>query len=104
VVGSRGLESLADGELCVVAGLAVARQHPVTAKGTVFLLLEDEAGFINVIVPPRVYERSREVVNHSAFLVVEGRFERDDRVLNVVARRFRRLDVRPIRHRSRDFR
>ncbi len=104
VVDSRRLRTLEDDEPCVVAGLVVARQHPATAKGTVFVLLEDEHGFTNVIVPARLYERSRETVNHSPFLLVEGRFERDGRVLNVVGRRFRRLDARPIAHRSRDFR
>ena len=104
VVDSRGLERLEDGERCVVAGLVVARQHPATAKGTVFVLLEDEHGFINVIVPARLYERNREAVNYSPFLLVEGIFERDGRVMNIVGRRFRRLDARPIVHRSRDFR
>lgn len=104
VTGSRGLESLVDGERCLVAGLVVARQHPATSKGTVFVLLEDEWGFINVIVPPRLYLEYREVVNHSPFLLVEGHFERDGRVLNLVGRRFRKLDVKPIAHRSRDFR
>ena len=104
VIDSRGLERLEDGARCVVAGLAVARQHPMTAKGTVFVLLEDEHGFINVIVPARLFERNREVVSHSPFLLVEGTFERDGRVRNIVGRRFRRLDARPIAHRSRDFR
>ena len=104
VIDSRGLERLEDGARCVVAGLAVARQHPMTAKGTVFVLLEDEHGFINVIVPARLFERNREVVSHSPFLLVEGTFERDGRVRNIVGRRFRRLDARPIVHRSRDFR
>jgi error-prone DNA polymerase len=104
VTGSRGLEELADGERCVVAGLVVTRQHPATSKGTVFVLLEDEGGFINVIVPSRLYHENRETVNHSPFLLVEGRFERDGRVLNLVGRRFRRLSAAPIAYRSRDFR
>jgi error-prone DNA polymerase len=103
VTGSRGLESLRDGERCVVAGLVVARQHPATSKGTVFILLEDEDGFVNVIVPPRLYLENREIVNHSPFLLVEGRFERDGRVLNVVGARFRRLEAGAIVYRSRDF-
>jgi error-prone DNA polymerase len=75
----------------VVAGLVVARQHPATAKGTVFILMEDEHGFINVIVPPPVYDAFREVIHHSPFLLIQGRFERDDQVMNVVAQRFREL-------------
>lgn len=104
VVGSRALGAFSDGARCVVAGLVVARQHPQTANGTVFLLLEDEHGFTNVIVPSWLYRSNREVINHSPFLVVEGRVDRDGAVLNVVGRRFRRLDVRPLAHRSRDFR
>src|SRR5690606_3016903 len=96
VTSSRGLETLTDGERCLVAGLVVARQHPATAKGTVFVLLEDEWGFINVIVPPRLYLEHREIVNGSPFLLVEGRFERDGQVMNVVGRRFRKLIARPI--------
>jgi len=104
VTSSRGLETLTDGERCLVAGLVVARQHPATAKGTVFVLLEDEWGFINVIVPPRLYLEHREIVNGSPFLLVEGRFERDGQVMNVVGRRFRKLIARPISYRSRDYR
>jgi error-prone DNA polymerase len=104
VVGSRALGTFADGARCVVAGLVVARQHPQTARGTVFLLLEDEHGFVNVIVPSWLYGPNREVINHSPFLVVEGKVDRDGAVLNVVGRRFMRLDARPLAHRSRDFR
>lgn len=103
ILGAGRLDELEDGDPCTVAGLVVARQHPATAKGTVFLLLEDEAGFINVIVPARLYERTREIVNHAAFLVVEGRFEADDAVRNVVGFRFRELPARPITYRSKDF-
>jgi DNA polymerase III alpha subunit len=85
---------LADRAPVVVAGLVVARQHPATARGTVFLLLEDEHGFINVIVPPPVYQQYREAIHHSPFLLVQGRLERDERVLNVVASRFRELNAR----------
>ena len=94
------------GEVIVVAGLVVARQHPETAKGTVFMLLEDEFGTINVIVNRDVFARNREVARYSPFLVIEGRFEREDRVMNVIARRFRELHVGApgeVSWRSRDF-
>jgi len=104
VTPSDGLSALRSGANVVVAGLVVTRQHPETAKGTVFVLLEDEAGFVNVIVPARTYERNREVVKFSPFLIVEGVLEKDDRVVNVVGKRFRRLPARPIAYRSRDFR
>ncbi len=104
VTSSRGLPGLADGARTVVAGLVVARQHPETAKGTVFVLLEDEFGFLNIIVPARTFEQNRETVKFSPFLVVEGRLERDGRALNVVGRRFRELTTRELTFRSRNFR
>jgi error-prone DNA polymerase len=87
----------------VIAGLIVARQHPETAKGTVFLLLEDEFGYMNIIVSKDRFERYRETVKFSSFLVIEGRIEREDQVINVIGRRFRELKTREIIVRSRDF-
>ena len=103
VASSATLHDMRGGERIVVAGLVVARQHPETAKGTVFLLLEDEFGFINVIVPRTLYAQYREVVKFAPFLIVEGKFEREDRVMNVVGRRFRELKTQKIAARSRDF-
>jgi error-prone DNA polymerase len=110
VSSSRDLESHAHGETVCIAGLVVARQHPETAKGTVFVLLEDEFGYLNVIVSRDMYAQHREVVRHAPFLLIEGRFEREDRVMNVVGRRFRELRVRGrapgrerVNYRSRDF-
>ena len=103
IVSSREIEEWPDAHPVVVAGLVVARQHPQTSKGTVFLLLEDEHGFINVIVPAKLYEKNREVVKFSPFLVVEGRFEREDAVMNVVGFRFRELSMPALAHRSHDF-
>jgi error-prone DNA polymerase len=100
---SRGLLDQEDGVRIVVAGLVIARQHPSTSKGTVFALLEDEFGFINVIVPARLYEKHKDTVNDSSFLVVEGRFERAGEAMNVVGFRFRELPVRSIAFRSHDF-
>jgi error-prone DNA polymerase len=91
VCGSAELVGLADRAPVVVAGLVVARQHPATARGTVFILLEDEHGFINVIIPPPVYQQHREVIHHSPFLLIQGRFEREERVVNIIASRFREL-------------
>lgn len=100
---SGDLQWIPDGAPIVVAGLVVARQHPSTAKGTVFVLLEDENGFINVIVPARLYKLNRETVKFSPFLLVEGTFERDGAVMNVVGRKFRRLKTAPIASQSHDF-
>lgn len=104
VMSSRALAQADEGSWVVASGLMIARQHPATANGTVFLLLEDEFGYINVVVPATLYERNRETVRFSPFLVVEGRFEKEESVLNVVGRRFRRLEVETLTHTSRDFR
>jgi error-prone DNA polymerase len=96
-------ESYRDGDRIVIAGLVVARQHPETAKGTVFLLLEDEFGYMNIIVSRDLFARNREVVKFSTFLIIEGRIERDDQVINVIGRRFRALATREIIAHSRDF-
>jgi error-prone DNA polymerase len=110
VASSADLQQHVGGENIVVSGLVVARQHPATAKGTVFVLLEDEFGYLNVIVPRPLYQDNREVVRHAPFLAVEGRFEQDGDVVNIVGRRFRELRVggqpagrEPVRFRSRDF-
>jgi len=74
-----------------IGGLVVTRQHPMTAKGTVFLALEDETGMANVTLWPRTWEAQRGVVRRHALLWVEGTLQREDRVVNVIARRIRPL-------------
>ncbi|MDO8501354.1 MAG: error-prone DNA polymerase [Gemmatimonadaceae bacterium] len=104
VVDSRGLRDLRGGEPIVVAGLVTIRQRPASANGTIFLLLEDEWGFINVVVPSFLVEENSEVVKFATFVVVQGRFEKDGNVLNVVGKRFKELDVKRLEHRARSFR
>lgn len=103
-VGSADFESLRDGARVIVGGLVTVRQRPASAKGTIFLLLEDEWGFINVIVNRTVAEQHAEVVKFAPFVVVEGKFERNGAVMNVVARRLRELDGGGLAHSSHDFR
>jgi error-prone DNA polymerase len=85
VVQSDRLAGLAHGARVEVTGLVVARQRPETAKGVVFVLLEDEAGMVNVIVRPDVYERHRVAVRGEPFLWVIGKLAKDDGALNVIA-------------------
>jgi len=73
---SRDLERLRHGTRLSIGGLVVARQRPSTASGVVFVLLEDEFGVINLIVPPPVYERHRLIVRTEPLLLVEGKLER----------------------------
>jgi error-prone DNA polymerase len=72
-------------------GLVVTRQHPMTAKGTVFLALEDETGMVNVTLWPDTWARLRSVVRRHALLYVEGTLQREANVVNVVARNVRSL-------------
>ncbi len=75
-VSSRELETLEHGTRVKVGGLVVARQRPGTANGVVFVLLEDEFGTINLIVPAQVYERNRLTVRTEPLMMVEGKLER----------------------------
>ena len=76
-----------------VVGLVVARQRPQTAKGFVFILMEDEGGMTNVIVHPDVYERDRLAVRGEPLLWVKGTLAKDDGTLNVIAAEVRPLAV-----------
>ena len=64
--------------------MAVARQRPSTANGIVFMLLEDEHGQLNLIIPPAVYEAHRAIVRGEPLLLARGRFERVGRNVNVL--------------------
>jgi error-prone DNA polymerase len=68
-----------------IGGLVVTRQHPMTAKGTVFLALEDETGMVNVTLWPDTWARLRGVVRRHALLLVDGELQRDSAVINVIA-------------------
>lgn len=84
VVSDR-FEALPDRSMVRVAGLVTARQRPSTAKGYVFVLMEDEHGAINVILKPDIYEKHRSEVRLEPFLVVRGRLQKDGATMNVVA-------------------
>ena len=75
-VTSRDLETLEHGSRVRVGGLVVARQRPGTASGVVFILLEDEFGTINLIVPPKIYERHRLTVRTEPLMLAAGKLER----------------------------
>jgi error-prone DNA polymerase len=77
-----------DGERVTTAGIVVVRQRPGTAKGFVFVGLEDESGRLDVIVTPKLYAREREIINGSGILAVRGRLGREDGVTNLRAGTF----------------
>jgi error-prone DNA polymerase len=103
-VTSRDLESLPGGRMIAVGGLVTIRQRPSTAGGTIFLLLEDEFGFINVVVPAPLVQANEEVVKQATFVLVRGRLEKDGAVINVIGRQFRVLEMASLAHRVRSFR
>ena len=75
-VSSEALGLLPHGSAVRIGGLVVARQRPGTAKGVTFLLLEDEAGTVNLVIPPPVYERDRLAVRTEPLVLAHGRLER----------------------------
>jgi error-prone DNA polymerase len=103
VLSSSALTQARHGTRVQVAGLVVARQRPATAKGVTFMLLEDEHGTINLIVPPPIHDRFRLVVRAESLVLAEGKLEHREGVTNVVVARIRRLErpdlpVADVRH------
>jgi error-prone DNA polymerase len=86
-----------------VAGLITHRQRPSTAAGVTFLNLEDETGMLNVVVFGAVWQRFRRVARNAPGVIIRGRLERQDEVVNLVAETIEALPI-PVQHRSRDFR
>jgi error-prone DNA polymerase len=78
------LAELDHGSTVEVAGMVTARQRPETANGVTFLLLEDERGQVNLVVPPPVYERHRPLVRTAPLIRARGRLERREGTVNVV--------------------
>jgi error-prone DNA polymerase len=101
---TRELARLHDRERVELAGMVIVRQRPETAKGIVFVSLEDETGIANLVVMPDVYERYRALVRGAPFLLVRGRMERNGMVVNVRAESFAPLALAPaVGNRSHDF-
>ncbi len=90
-LSSRELREQSHRSRVAVAGMAIARQRPSTAKGIVFMLLEDEFGQMNLIVPPQVYDRHRAIVRSEPLIRAEGRFEKVGRNQNVLVDRLETL-------------
>jgi len=95
IVRSDRLEDMEHGAEIQVAGLVVARQRPGTAKGFTFILLEDEAGMMNAIVRPDVYDRDRVTIRGEPLVWILGQLAKDDGTVNVIAQEVRPLKLRP---------
>jgi len=104
ILSATELEQCRSGKFVRTAGCVIARQRPGTAKGFVFLSLEDETGIANVILTPDVFERDRLVVTRNRFLRIEGPVQNQDGVIHVKAQRIVPLEVTRVEVRSRDFR
>ena len=97
------LERLPDGTHVRVAGGVIARQRPGTAKGFVFLSIEDETGIANAIVTPRVFEEHHVTIVHQQFLLVEGQLQHQDNVVSVKVESVQALSVTRAETTSHDF-
>jgi error-prone DNA polymerase len=103
ILSAQELWGCATNKFVRVAGCVISRQRPGTAKGFVFLSLEDETGIANIIVTPDFFERERLIVTRSRFLRVDGKLQNQDGVIHVKAEHVVELEITSAEIRSRDF-
>ena len=97
------ISMMRNGSAVRVAGWVIVRQRPGTAKGFVFLTLEDETGVANIIVTPQLFSKNRLVLVDHPFLLIEGTLQNQDRVVSVKAKRVRPLSFKVAATPSHDF-
>jgi error-prone DNA polymerase len=97
------MQQLRDGSLISVAGWVIVRQRPGTAKGFVFLTLEDETGVANVIITPQLFDKYRLVLVDHPFLLITGKLQNQDKVFSVKAKSVRALSFKVAAAPSHDF-
>jgi error-prone DNA polymerase len=103
ILSAEELRNSRDGEFVRTAGCVIARQRPGTAKGFIFLSIEDETGIANVIVTPDLYERERLVDTRSKFSLAEGPLQDQNGVIHVKAMRLQPLTDQALEVSSHDF-
>jgi len=103
ILSATELENLGSNRAVRIAGCVIARQRPGTAKGFVFLSLEDETGIANVIITPDIFEQNRLVVTRSRFLEIQGKLQNQDGVIHVKAQRIVPMEITGADIRSHDF-
>jgi error-prone DNA polymerase len=103
-IDSRDLMKMPNGRKVTIGGLVTVRQRPATAGGTIFLLLEDEWGYANIVVPKPLVAPNEEVVKREPFVLVQGRVENDGSAISIVGQKFKMLDVGALTHRAHEFR
>jgi error-prone DNA polymerase len=97
------IQQVPDGTLIKVGGWVIVRQRPGTAKGFVFLTLEDETGVANIIITPQLFDRNRLVLVDHPFLLIEGALQNQDNVVSVKAKRIHPLSFTIAAAPSHDF-
>jgi error-prone DNA polymerase len=97
------LQAMRNGFKVRVAGWVIVRQRPGTAKGFVFLTLEDETGVANIIITPNLFDKNRLVLVDEPFLLIEGILQHQDNVISVKARRVQPLSFTVAAAASHDF-
>jgi error-prone DNA polymerase len=97
------ISGMPDGSAVRVAGWVIVRQRPGTAKGFVFLTLEDETGVANIIITPQLFDKNRLVLVDHPFLLIEGTLQNQDNVVSVKAKRVRPLSFKVAAAPSHDF-
>ena len=103
ILSAEQLRTRKDGEFVRTAGCVIARQRPGTAKGFVFLSIEDETGIANAIITPAVYEQFKQAVVYERFLLIEGELQNQENVISVKATIIRQLAISKAEVRSHDF-
>jgi error-prone DNA polymerase len=103
ILSAEELRNCRDGEFVRTAGCVIARQGPSTAKGFIFISMEDETGIANIIVSPNLYERNRLVLKRRKFLIVGGSLQNKDSVLHVKAVQLVALGDGALEMKSHDF-
>ncbi len=100
---ARDLASIPDGEYLRIGGCVITRQRPGTAKGFVFVSLEDETGVANAIIHPDLFQKNRLLLSSEQFLMIEGTLQNQDNVISVKARRVAPLSITRAQTESHDF-
>jgi error-prone DNA polymerase len=104
ILRAKDLAAAKHGSTVRIAGNVICRQRPGTAKGFVFVSLEDETGISNAVVAPPMFEANRLMITEEPFLLIEGHLQHIDGVIHVKAQRIERLEYNPsVASRSYDF-
>lgn len=96
ILRAADLPKVKNGSRIRIAGNVICRQRPGTAKGFVFVSLEDETGISNAVVAPPMFEAHRLVITEEPFLVIEGKLQSIENVIHVKAEKIQRLDHGPL--------